>query len=67
MKIGDLEINIHDNFGLYDLHEIISELKKFHENFDTHAMSDHANTLRGQKQMLGDIIKYLERILGAGY
>jgi len=61
--VADLDINISDNEGtLRNVEEIITTMKKLHDTFDTHAMSDYKIYLEGQKDMLSDIIDYLGRI-----
>ena len=62
-SILDLDIIISDNEGkLRDVSEIGKQLSEVHACFDTHAMSDRVIFLRGQKDMLGQIIDYLARI-----
>ena len=62
-SIDKIGFSISDNDGrLRDMNEVIEELSLIYKNFSTHAMSDHALTLHGQKEMLGKIIEYLERI-----
>ena len=51
------------NGSLYDLKEIISELKLYYDEFKTDAMSEQSLYLQGQKRMLTDIIEYLSKIL----
>ncbi len=63
MKLRDLDINIHDNFGYWDLPEVITGFKKVLKGFDTHAMSDHTLYLKGRKSMLRDLIIYLEKVV----
>ena len=41
--------------------EIIDTLTKIHNNFDTHAMSEHTLYLQGQKIMLNEIIKFIKK------
>ena len=54
---------ISDSDGeLRDISGIIAELKEVEANFSTHAMSDHALFLQGEKSALNKIIEYLERV-----
>ena len=64
LKFEDLEINITEKFELYVLREIVTELERMLEHFDTRAMSDHKLYLEGRKSMLADIILYFERVMG---
>jgi len=58
------DINIPDSTGeLRDIEEIIAQLANVHTGFSTHAMSDHALYLQGQKNMLGQVIDYLQYLL----
>jgi len=57
-----LNILIKDNGELHDLNEIIQELKKLEHCSSTKAMSDHQLFLQGKKEMLQDVISYLEKI-----
>lgn len=50
------------NGNLRDIDAILVELREIHEQFSTHAMSDHALWLKGKKEMLSEIIEYLERV-----
>lgn len=59
---NNLNICIKDNGEFYDLKEIINELKKYYNNFDTFSMSDYSIFLKGQEDMLGKIINYLCKI-----
>ena len=43
--------------------EIISNLEKIYKNFSTFSMNDSTIKYFGQKEMLGEIIKYLKRCL----
>lgn len=44
-----------------DVAAIVEELKEIEAEFCTHAMSEHALFLQGKKQMMSEIIEYLER------
>lgn len=64
MSLKHLDINISDHDGeLRDVDEILSQLSSVYSTFSTHAMSDHALFLHGQKDMLGQVIDYLRRII----
>lgn len=55
--IKDLETNLSDsNYA----NELLEQLKLCYNNFDTHAMTDYRLFKEGQKDMLGQIIKYIE-------
>jgi hypothetical protein len=63
MKLADLNINVADNQGnLRDINEIINELQKLYDDFDTRSMNDHELYLEGEKNMISSIITYLKRI-----
>ncbi len=47
---------------LRDITSIVADLKEVNSNFSTHAMSDHKLYLQGQKDVLVEIIKFLERV-----
>jgi len=47
---------------LRDISGIVTELKEVEANFSTHAMSDYAMFLKGEKSALNKIIEYLERV-----
>ena len=53
---------VSDNGELQDLEELIEELEPFVEQFSTHAMSDYALYLQGQKDAYQDVLKYLKRV-----
>lgn len=58
-----LNINIEGYGELYNLREVITELRSYYDNFDTHSMNDYCLVLEGKKEMLGGIIEYLEKII----
>lgn len=65
----DLKGRIGTNVGWYmsdyhDVNDIIDELESFVEQFDTHAMSEHALYKQGQKAAYKDVIEYLKRVRG---
>ncbi|GEM_PF-1819368 len=63
MDLSKYGYHIRDNEGnLRDKDEIIAELTEVAANFSTHAMSDYALFLQGEKSALNKIIKYLKRI-----
>lgn len=62
MKIEDLDININDNSAGEFADELLEQLRTYRDNFSTHAMSQHQLTLVGQKQMLIDIINYIQKV-----
>ena len=51
-----------DNGNVRDIDAILVELKEIYENYSTHAMSDRVLWLQGGKEMLGEVITYLERV-----
>lgn len=56
-------INISDNSGnLKDIDEIAYELSKVYYEFECGAMSDYALFKQGQKDMLWQVISYLEKL-----
>lgn len=60
-----LNINISDNDGqLYSLDEIRDQLHWYYSQFSTFAMSDHALYLQGQRDMLMQVIAYIDAIIG---
>jgi hypothetical protein len=59
---ANLEINIAEQGGLYNLTEIIKELNKALNQFDTRAMSDYSLFLQGKRAGLVDVISYLNKI-----
>lgn len=60
-SIADNELSAINN-RVRDIDAIIQELKEIHQNYNTHAMSDHGLWLKGGKEMLGEVIEYLERL-----
>jgi anion-transporting ArsA/GET3 family ATPase len=56
-------VSVEEENGLYNLREIIYELKEYHTNFDAHANNEYTLFLQGQQDMLCKIIKYLENVL----
>lgn len=58
-----LNINIREGGGFYDLEEVVHELKDYNDVFDTHSMNEGILFKQGQKDMLEQIIKYLEKCL----
>ena len=61
-KTDSLSINISDEGVLHNLYEIIEQLEILNDNSSASAMSDHQLYLQGKREMLCDIIKYLNRI-----
>jgi len=54
---------ISDSEGkLRDVSAIINELNTIKENLSTHSMSEHQLYLSGRKDMLIEVIKYLEYV-----
>lgn len=54
-----------DGLGeLHNLGHVIDELQEFVGQFSTHAMSDEALRLMGQKEAYQDVIQYLKRVKG---
>lgn len=64
MNIENLPVSIPDSNFYEGLKEIHDYLVLAHKRFDTHAMSDHALFLQGEKEMLGKVIVYLQRVIG---
>lgn len=63
VNIRDFGVNISDSDGnLRNINEIISELERVYNSFDTSSMSEHTLYLEGQKNMLGMIIEYLKKL-----
>jgi len=63
MDLSKYGYAISDTGGeLRDISEIVAELKEVEANFSTHAMSDFALFLQGEKFALNKIIEYLERV-----
>lgn len=62
ITINDLNISFPDTSAKEFADQLYNELCNFHDNFSTHAMSDHTIYLQGQKKMLSDIIDYLVKI-----
>ena len=65
-NIGDiqkLDISITNSSYQDGVGEIISNLEKIYKNFSTFSMNDSTIKYFGQKEMLGEIIKYLKRCL----
>lgn len=58
-----LNTSIQEGGGLYNLEEIIMNLKMFNEEYDTHSMNEGVLFLKGQKDMLEKIIVYLKKCL----
>ena len=58
----NLNTSITEHGGLYDLDEILEELKTYYNIFSTSSMSSYEVYLLGQKDMLKKIINYLERV-----
>ena len=40
--------------------DVIPFLEKYYDDFSTHAMTDHTMYLQGQKEMLGQMIKFIK-------
>jgi len=54
---------ISDSEGeLRDISAIRNELNTIKENLSTHSMNEHQLYLNGRKDMLIEVIKYLERV-----
>jgi len=49
------------NDAVYDLGAIIAELEKGLDDFSTHSMNDMALYLQGAKDMLSEVLLYLNR------
>lgn len=63
MNITDLETNITDSSSKEFADEILAQLKLFREEFSTQAMSAYRqNFLDGKKEMLNEIIGYIEYV-----
>lgn len=60
----DCSINIGDHGEYYDLREIIDILKYKYNTMSLHSMNDGAIFLQGEHSMLGDVIEYLNKIIG---
>jgi len=61
--LASLNILIADNDGnLRDIDEIIAELQKLYDNYDTHSMNEYVLYLQGEKNMILKIIEYLKRV-----
>ena len=50
------------NQSVRDVDAIIEELQHIHNNYSTHAMSEHGLWLQGGKELLGEVIEYLKRV-----
>ena len=67
MNISDINkssISIADSDFYEGLNEIIINLEQVYENYDFHSMNDYVIGLCGEKRMLGEVIKYLKRVIG---
>jgi len=62
--LNEASICIADNGELYDLKEIIGELRLHYDRYSTHSMNETALYLQGRKDGLLEVIKYLQRIIG---
>jgi len=40
--------------------DVLEFLEQYHEDFSTFAMSDHTLYLKGQKDMLGNVIEFIK-------
>lgn len=64
MYISELNTNISDSDFYEGLKEVHDNLALVHNQFDTHSMNEYALHLQGQKELLGEVISYLRRIIG---
>jgi HEPN domain-containing protein len=60
--IKELSVSISDIDFYEGLEEIISELEKVYNDFNTHSMNESVLYFEGQEIMLKEIIEYLKRI-----
>ncbi len=61
--ISKLDVCITDLDFYEGLSEIINNLEYVYEKYNLHSMNDTAIRLYGEKNMLGEIIKYLKKIM----
>ena len=62
MNLSDLDLNICDHSAKEFADELLIQLRLYRDAFSTHAMSEHQLNLIGQKNMLQDIINYIQVI-----
>ena len=62
MNVSDLNINLTDNSVKEFLLEFIDQLTTLRFNFSTHAMSYRKLFLEGKREMLDEIIEYVQKI-----
>jgi len=55
-------LQVADDGEMFCLKDIIDELEEFVDQFSTHAMSDHALYLKGEKAAYEDVVDYLKRL-----
>ena len=60
-ELKDIVENFSDQSVAEYKEDILPYLNEYCDNFDTHAMSDHQLYLLGQKNMLEQMIIFLER------
>lgn len=58
----NLNINIAEQGGFYNLVEITEELEGLLSRFSTQAMNNHTLFLQGKREMLVEILSYLDKI-----
>ena len=57
----ELDINLRDTSMQEYVEELLTELQKLHDNMSIHAMSDYQLYLKGRKDMLFEIINYINK------
>lgn len=63
MEVSDLEINICDWTSKEFADGILEQLRLLNDNFDTIAMCSYReNFLLGKKEMLNEIIEYIDHV-----
>lgn len=60
-KISELNIGLTDTSAKEFADELLVELRSFHSNLNTHAMTDRTAYLEGRKKMLSEIIDYITK------